>query len=130
MSNTATTQAPQAQATSTSRPDFGQGRYSGLMSEAWSDARRLTNLDDKAAEKFARDLGSDWGRVAPKVTASYGASRSGQTTLKEVATAKGVLETRAITLARLLAEANKLKQLASKSGLLGANVEITIEVDY
>jgi len=102
----------------TGEPDFGSGRYSGVMREAFKDARRYTDLELPRAEQFARDLGSDLGRANWSVTTSYGkAGKDGLTSLKEVSKAK-LTETRAITLARILTAFNDARALALKSGLL------------
>lgn len=113
------------------KPDFGNGRYSGLMSEAYRDAIRLTDLSSAKAEDFARQLGSDWGRVKLSVSVKYGNStKDGAVSLKEVAKAK-TTETKAITLARLLDRANELKALAGKSGLLDVtNCDIKLAVNW
>lgn len=99
-------------------PDFGDGRYSSLMREAYRDAQRLTDLPPERCERFARDLGSDWGRAQCKVKATYGKTKSdGTTTLKDVGSAK-IVETRSISLARILVKVNELKALTEAATTL------------
>lgn len=109
--------------------DFGSGRYSGVMQEAYKDALRLTDLTPERAEQFARDLGSDLGRANWSAATKYGKSgKDGLTSVKEVAKAK-LTETRAITLARILSAYNDANTLAKKSGLLdvtSASVKVSL----
>ena len=99
-------------------PDFGSGKYSRVMREAFKDAKRLTDLPAERAEQFARDLGSELGRANWDAKVSYGKTgKDGNVTLKDVAKAK-MTETKAITLARILSAYNDANAQALKSGLL------------
>ena len=127
MSNTTTQNATET-ATASKMPDFGNGRYSPLMLEAYRDALRLTKMSPSEAEAFARLLGADLGRAfsaAPsKVT--YGKANShGRLTMKEAAGLKGIVATRPISIARLLSLANDLSKEAQALG----GVSVTFNVD-
>ncbi len=117
-----------ANTTANTKPDFGSGRYSSVMAEAYSDALRLTGMDKATAEKFARDLGSDLGRALAKspVSVGYGkANKDGKMTLKEASSVKGIYATRPITLARLLSLANDLAKQAKPL----CDVQVSFEIE-
>lgn len=133
MSNTATvttspitTVAP----AKSGKPDFGDGRYSAVMREAFADCQRLVSQDATKAEAFARQLGADLGRAmaAIPVKVGYGkANKDGRMTLKEAASVKGVTSTNALTLARLISLANdvnatKLARVDSLTLVAGSHV--------
>ncbi len=92
--------------------EWGNGRYSVLMKEAYKDAKRLFGMPSAKAEKFARQLGSDLGKVNFQVTMTYGKyNKDNKLNLKDVATAKLVTGTYSIAIAKCIAalnEANKL----------------------
>ena len=120
---TATATIPSTPATATNvpattakgKPDFGQGRYSSAMAEAYSDALRLLPVTASQAERFARALGSDLGAVKFDGGVKYGATnKDGKLTLREAATAKGHPETMAFTFARFLSDVNEAHKRAGK----------------
>lgn len=91
------------QTTTAKSVDFGNGRYSAVAMETYRDAIRVIGLPASQAEKLARSLASDLGRQNFQATMNYGKTTSkGTATLREVATAKGVVETYAISLARFI----------------------------
>lgn len=45
---------------------FGNGRTSPLMAECFTDSKRLFGLSDKAADKLARNIATDYGAVCGK----------------------------------------------------------------
>lgn len=112
MSDTNTTPvAPVTIVKTTKGPDFGEGRYSCVMREAYADSLRLVTDDPAKAEAFARQLGQDLGRAMSEtpVSVRYGkASKDGKMTLKEAATVKGVTARNSLTLGRLIAMANDI----------------------
>lgn len=123
MSNTATvTQATTTTTAPAAKVEFGEGRYSAVMREAYTDALRLVTDDSAKAEKFARQLGADLGRAmaASPVKVGYGkANKDGRMSLKEAATVKGVVSTQPLALARLITAANDINasKLARVDGL-------------
>lgn len=95
------------------KPDFGQGRYSPVMEEFYGDLCRLTEIGSEAAEKAARELGRDLGRyfAGQSVAVKYGrANKDGKLNLAEAAKLKGVTMTHAITLAAMVAGVNDLNK--------------------
>ncbi len=88
--------------------EFGKGRYSTIMSEAFGDGQRLLGLTPKQAERFARQLGSDLGRLNWDVSVSYGKmSKSGTLTLRDLGKAK-VTAGYAVSLAKTCAQLNEV----------------------
>jgi hypothetical protein len=85
---------------------FGNGRYSALMSECFTDAQRLLGIEESQADKLARQIGSDFGammrdaKVDAKVSKSV--SKDGKVTLSEAAKVKGVTTTNALTALRVM----------------------------
>lgn len=49
--------------TTTAEPDFGETRYSRIMSIAYKDAIRVIGLEPKQAERYANAFGADLGRA-------------------------------------------------------------------
>lgn len=83
--------------TKATKPDFGHGRYSPLMSEVFEDAQAVFGLSAKTAEKLARNIGTDYGVIMSggsvgmsKVTLGK-IDKNAKLTVKEAATSvKGV----------------------------------------
>lgn len=90
--------------------DFGNGRYSPLMIESYKDSQAIFGLTEKAAEKLARQIGSDFGAAmrGTIATAKIGKalSKDGKITLAEAAKAKGVTATNALMALRAMDYAN------------------------
>lgn len=95
---------------STQAISFGEGRYSPLMAESFKDAKAIFGLSDKAAEKLARQIGSDFGAAMRGTIASTklgkAITKDGKVTLSEAAKQKGVTLTNALSALRALDYAN------------------------
>lgn len=100
-------------------PDFGNGRYSGMMGELFRDlcailpeSRKGTSVKPEVsvAERIARQFGSDFGAAMATVVASGKVGKSingdGKITLSEATKAKTTV-TDAILIARAVAFANE-----------------------
>lgn len=82
-------------------PDFGKGRYSSEMQKYYLAMQALLGISDKAAEKIARQMGSDAGAISARMTAEIKVGRSGKdgkVTFKDIASAKGVTGTNALNI--------------------------------
>jgi hypothetical protein len=78
---------------------FGDGPYSYLMGEFYSDAQRLLGMSADQAERGARSFGADLGRLDPEQKVTIGkASKDGRLSLKTIGSFKKVISTPAITL--------------------------------
>jgi len=89
--------------------DFGNGRYSPLMSESFKDAKVIFGMNDKSAEKLARQIGSDFGAAMQDTIAASkigkALSKDGKVTLSEASKAK-VTVTNALYLMRAMSFCN------------------------
>lgn len=82
----------------TSRPEFGAGRYSAVMSNAYDNIQRMFGVSDKAAEKFARAVATQVGALmkSERVDANIRvgkASKDNKITVSEAAKLKGATGT-------------------------------------
>lgn len=95
------------------KPDFGNGRYSSLMSECYRDLQSKFGLEASKAEKVARQIGSDYGaemRFAEVTTKIGKSTKDGKVTLSEAGKVKGASLTYPLLAMRALqwiAEAGK-----------------------
>lgn len=118
----------QETATVSNKVEFGNGRYSATMAEFYRDALRLTTLEPKDCEALARNLGADLGRQNLVASIKYGkANAEGRLTLKEVASIKGVVATKAMSLARLMSLANDLSKEAKALGTVDVTFNVTLD---
>ncbi len=122
MSTVATETAPsQSKAT---KPDFGQGRYSGLMHEVFDDSQTVFHLSAEKAEKLARSIATEIGAVmaSSKVSIRLGkVSKENTLTIREAASIKGILVTPNIATLRALLYAGE----AGKHGFSFGNTKWT-----
>lgn len=92
--------------------NFGNGTYSAVMAELFRDARNFfPQYSEEQIERLAREFGSDYGRVQRLITGyKVGATnKDGFVSLKDtVATIKGVKETSALSIARIVSKFNDL----------------------
>lgn len=73
MSNVSTIEEVKSQqSTKEKEPDFGNGRFSQVMHECWSDCQRLLGFSSKQAERVARALGADAGKLDFKMELGIG----------------------------------------------------------
>ena len=86
MSNTA--QVEQSAIQSKSAPNFGQGRYSPLMAEAYKALQTLFGLSDETAQKIALAIGRDYGAVMSKGETGIGKVGFGKINADNKATVK------------------------------------------
>lgn len=108
--------------------DFGFGRYSCAMSELYRDCKHYFGVTDEQADKFARAVGSDYGRLASSGEAKVSvgkASKDGKVTLREIAVVKGVTTTNSLTIARLI----QLLNDCAKQGMLYSDTTIALRPD-
>jgi len=85
-------------------PDFGNGRYSGVMEELHNDIVRLLPQHTNVAERIARQFGSDFGAAMRDLPVAIKlgkrVSDDGKLTLSESCKAKNITVTNAISVAR------------------------------
>lgn len=107
-------------------PDFGHGRFSSATLELYRDLGRLTDMDGPTREKIARDWSADIGRAFAAAPASvkHGKSKDGKMSLADASKVKGAMETRNMTLARLVEHINAA---AKAAGPLNARIRFTVE---
>lgn len=100
---------------STKAVDFGNGRYSPLMTESFKSAKTVFGFDDTQAERLARQIGSDFGAAMRDTIASSkigkALSKDGKVSLSEAAKCKTTV-TNALLAMRAL-------QFASEAGKYG-----------
>jgi len=104
MPNTTTQERENQQQTST-KPDFGNGRYSLLMSEVYEGLMKLFNIPSKVSEKIARQAGSDFGAAMRTAIVEAKISRptkDAKVTLREGSSLKGISLTNPLSLMRAL----------------------------
>lgn len=111
------------------RPDFGNGRYSPLMSEAYDDAMTVFKLSSERAAKLARAIGADLGAFFANqpVEVKLGKmNKDGKLTIAEACKVKGITCTNAISALRALNYAAD----AGKHGFSHANTgwKVTAEL--
>lgn len=114
--------AQTAQTVAPSRPDFGSGRYSGLMETVYDDSQVIFRITKEQAEKLARQVASEVGAIMrnAQVDVKTGkASKDGKITLSEAAKMKGVSMTFALTSLKALHFAAE----AGKNGFLWAKTQ-------
>lgn len=105
---------------STVKPNFGNGRYSGLMEEVWHDAQTVFGLSSEQAAKLAQGIARDVG--AAMAGASYSVKLSkidkdGRLTISEAAKLKNVTITNNIMALKALQYAGE----AGRNGFSFAN---------
>lgn len=94
-------------------PDFGNGRYSHLMEQVYTQSQTVFKLPKDKAEKLARDISSEIGKVMAnvKVDVKLGkVSKDGKLTISEAAKLKGFTTTNQVMALKALhyaAEAGK-----------------------
>lgn len=94
--------------------NFGNGRLSGIMSDVHENSIRVLNLSKAQAERFARQLGCDLGKIE-KMNVSkvkIGAiGKSGNTSLRATLnTLKGVPLTYSLSIAKALEFAIEMRK--------------------
>ena len=112
----------QQNAEATKDINFGAGRMSHLMTESFKDAKRIFKLDDKQAEKLARQIGSDYGAAEQRgiVTGKLGkANKDNLVTVATSSKVKGVHLTPALTVLYAIQFANE----AGKYGFIAGTTE-------
>lgn len=78
---------------------FGDGRYSNAMNELYKDSQRLLSLTPEQAERLARQLGVELGRLNMTNKISFGrVTKNQQVTIKEIASIKGVTMTHTLNM--------------------------------
>jgi len=82
------TQVEQSAIQSKSAPNFGQGRYSPLMAEAYKALQTLFGLSDETAQKIALAIGRDYGAVMSKGETGIGKVGFGKVNSDNKATVK------------------------------------------
>lgn len=99
-----------------SQIDFGGGRYSALMAEAFKDTKRLFGWDNEQAESYARALGAEYGRcLTGNAAVKFGKlSEDGKVNMREAMSIKGITVTPCLSIALALVKANELKTLGFK----------------
>lgn len=97
--------------TTVSRPDFGAGKYSGLMDEIWKDAQNLLKISPEKAEKLARNVASDLGAWMQSGNAKItlgSVNKSGQfRSVKEASSVKNVPATKALMIMKAISFADE-----------------------
>lgn len=92
-------------------PDFGNGRYTNLMKECYSDAQHIFGITPEQAEKLARQIASDVGAAmaSAQVNVKTGKSinKDGYISISEASKVKATKCTHAIYALRAMAYANE-----------------------
>lgn len=98
----------------TQTPEFGNGRYSALMAEAYEDSMLILSLTSEQAEKLARQIGSDYGAIMASTTVTMDkakvskTSKDGKVTVSEAsAKVKNVTMTNALFALRTINYVNE-----------------------
>lgn len=105
--STQTVENPQANTDvkESSKPDFGQGRYSGEMERIYNASQKLFGVEPRRAERIARQAGSDAGAVfrssAAEITVSK-STKDGKVTIGDASKVKGVTVTNALAVVRAI----------------------------
>lgn len=92
--------------------DFGNGRFSKVMRELYSDCQELLSIKQEHADKIARQFGADCGRIdkAGIGSVKIGNLKKEQITLKAtIDTLKGVIPTHSILIAKQIELVKALK---------------------
>ena len=76
-----------AKTQSKTRPDFGKGNFSTIMSEAYDSAMHLFHLESEKAEKYARQLASDLGAIHASVQFDFKAGKPDKDAFRKIALA-------------------------------------------
>jgi hypothetical protein len=98
MSTTATLDKP---ATETTRPEFGNGRYSAEMGKIYDNLQKLFGIEPAKAEKIARQAGSDAGAIFRLTDATIRVSKANSDnkgTIADASKAKNVTLTNALNI--------------------------------
>lgn len=107
----------------TSKPDFGNGRYSALAEECWKDGQIVFSLSSEEAEKLARMITTDFGAAMANQTVKVGklkvSGKDRKMTLREAVIVKGVTSTLPLTCLSSLQFASE----AGKNGFLYAKTK-------
>ena len=99
MTTTPTQSATNSNANATKDINFGNGRYSALMTEIFKNVQTVFKIEPAHAEKVARQVGSDFGAATQNavVSASLGkVNKDGKLTLAEASKVKGVTLTNSL----------------------------------
>lgn len=106
---------------------FGNGRYSAVMKELFSDCQRILNLPEGQAEKVARTYGAELGRLDKAngdITIKLGKlTKLGTMNLTETTKLKGIHMTYALSIAKLCV----LLQECTTYGLNVPDSDITLK---
>jgi hypothetical protein len=106
--------------TTTERNFKSLGRYAQLASEAYEDSARLTDMDEGDRFYFACCLANDVAMhfKDAKVNVKFGklSEKNDLMSLSELSKVKGILPSRHVRLARLMAEVDTLRREAAKAG--------------
>src|SRR6267142_1566138 len=80
--------------------NFGAGRYSPLMQSVYNQSQVIFKIDQKQAEKLARQVAADFGAAMKNIVAEAKIGKSinkdGQVTLSEASKVKGITCTNAL----------------------------------
>lgn len=102
MSNNATKQNANQE---TTKPDFGQGRYSAEAERVWRQCQDVLGIASDVAERIARRAVSDAGEVFKQASATLKVSKvskDGKVTLADASKVKGITVTNALMIIRTL----------------------------
>lgn len=127
------TQAPQTQSAASNVGHFGDGRYSPLMQELFTDAKRVLGLSPEVADKLARRIGSDYGAIMSsgattgiKHVTIGKVNKDGKVTVKEAATSvKGVALSRPLQVLKAICYINE----AAKSFVNFDDMVVKLDAD-
>jgi hypothetical protein len=101
-----TTQEPQVQTSqTTTKPDFGNGRFSQQMESIYTDCQKLFGIEPAKAEKIARMAGSDAGAVFRNANATIkvgSMNKDGKATIADASKVKGVTMTMPLSIVRAI----------------------------
>lgn len=96
----------EAQVQATTKPDFGNGKYSQFCEDVYADAQTILHMSPKAAEKLARSMATEIGgymaNQAAVVKVGKTLSKSARVTISEASKLKGVMLTNNLAILRAL----------------------------
>lgn len=81
------------------KPDFGQGKYSAMMDSIWTQSQKVYGLSPVVAEMFARALATEIGAAMANETAKLKlgkVSSGGKVSITETSQLKGIICTNTI----------------------------------
>jgi hypothetical protein len=101
-----TTTEQKTETKQSTKPDFGQGRFSAQMEIIYDDCQHMFGIEPAKAEKIARMAGSDAGAVFRNATANFTvgkvSGKENKVTIADASKVKGVTVTYPLLIVRAI----------------------------